>query len=128
MKQEPSVNELRAWAAKVCGYEPDGLGGFVRDTSDGYCFVLCDDWIPDEDIAQAFEVWEAVKAKHPKLLMQIYSPGCWRYEARENNQCLVCISDGPWGSGGNVNTEGYHDSLATALTQCCRQAWEAADA
>src|SRR5687768_8422325 len=59
---EPNLAELRAWSAGVCGYRLwDGRAWVLNKSGEciGYKHA---DWLPDQNIAQAMELLEAINA------------------------------------------------------------------
>lgn len=122
------ITELRRWAAEVCGLtikgEADSAPLVRRLNEDGYLREY-ERWLPDQDIAQALEVWYAVEARYPKLTLQIYSPGATKLMGHKAAAWLAIIDEDPWGNDGAGGASRYNASLSHGLTEACYAAWSA---
>lgn len=107
---DAELRDLRAWAAEVCGYF-----GYWLDDEWGY--ANCDEewiskktWLPDQNIAQAFEVLDAVAARDNATAT---------IETDKDGTSVMLLSD----SYGEVNAE--HESRCLAILLACKAAIEA---
>ena len=110
--------EYRAWAAGVCGYSLEGhhgralYGEYVRESADGFEYVEKESWRPDENIAQAFEVLDALRLE-PQMILLNRPP---------SNRWWVTVSryfqNGPEGMA-------QHESRCLAILTAARAAWDA---
>ena len=97
MSEPTSVEQLRAWAAEVCGYTIDQGGYAWGANAHGYAYQQECEWQPDTNIAQAFEVLDAVAAKLPNVEWSI---GCtdgwywakvgWKF-AEDKTACMAIL-------------------------------------
>lgn len=111
---ETELRELREWAAKVCGHERklDGLGdgaeAFIIEVEGGEL----DYWLPDQNIAQAFEVLDAT------------------FMAFRNNSPVWIISGDYEGASVELNVARdaetficeHHESRCMAILLACKKA------
>jgi hypothetical protein len=66
---EPGVEELRSWSARVCGYgEADREGCYFKLLPAPLIGAQKIRWRPDENIAQAMEVLEAIPPMLPEFI------------------------------------------------------------
>lgn len=85
-----SIEELRAWAAQVCGYELQHgwiLGPRGTRTNER--------WLPDQNISQAFEVLDAIYGLITKSESKPeYRWAAWTLERVPNNGHYRCRVEG----------------------------------
>lgn len=114
MTDNESITELRAWAAEVCGYKIDDRWAYAQirvlpprmttEQSDRLKAL----WLPDQNIAQAFELLDAVRGESEAVLTGFTKE--WMFEIFRHPRVFSAT----------------HASRCMAILLACRQAWEAA--
>ena len=60
---DKELQELRQWAAEVCGYKTYRGTEYHRPKGDDYEYVHYTNWLPDQNTSQAFEVLDTIRMK-----------------------------------------------------------------